>query len=592
MNNTKADIKQAEKEIEKAPRSQKLELIRRHILLFRHNMPERCLYMANQGLKLAQTTFNKEAESFVYNNIGVIYWYLSDYGNALENHFKALKIAEEINDNLSIAKAQNNIANVFFKLTDYRKALKYYFDTLKIYEREKNASLMVKNTLSNIGSSYSNLKQYGKALEYLKKSLKLSKDTDDLVGISDTCNNMGILYLEEKNYKLAVTYFNKALRLAEEINSTPSMINIYINLGTFYTETKNYEKSKFFLDKSLELAKSFKALDYLKEAYEAYYQLFYAQKNHKLALKYFQLTQKIQDSVVKNTIKKKISGLEFKYQIEKNEKELNELRKHKLEQELKYKYIEENKKILEEKNEEVERKNKLLEDTNTAKDKFFSIIAHDLKNPFSGIIGLSSFMYENYDSLADDEKMDFIKQIEESSKGSFQLLENLLLWSRAQTGGLKFDPEKINLKIVINECISLLSLYASNKNINITSDLDYDIFVYADLYMVKTILRNLINNAIKFTRNSGSIIVSARMNRSFVETSVEDTGIGISSKDLVNLFKLDVKFRNFGTNHETGSGLGLLLCKEFIEKNGGEIFVKSQINKGSNFCFTLPKASK
>src|SRR5437868_548338 len=140
MNSNKPDIRLAEKEIEKAPRSEKLELIRKCILQFRHNKPERCLYIANQGLKLVQQTHNKEAESFLYNNIGVIYWYLSDYGNALENHFKALKLAEEISDPLSIAKAQNNIANVFFKLTDYKKALKYYFDTLKIYEKEKNSS--------------------------------------------------------------------------------------------------------------------------------------------------------------------------------------------------------------------------------------------------------------------------------------------------------------------------------------------------------------------------------------------------------------------------------------------------------------------
>ena len=591
MNSIKPDIRLAEKEIEKAPKSQKLELIRKYILQFRHNMPERCLYIANQGLKIVQQSNNKEAESFLYNNIGVIYWYLSDYGNALENHFKALKIAEEISDPLSVAKAQNNIANVFFKLTDYKKALKYYFDTLKIYEKERNASLMVKNILSNIGSAYSNMKKYDLALVYLNKSLKFAKITNDAVGISDTCNNMGILYVEKKNYKVAIRYYNKALKLAEEINAIPSMINIYNNIGSLYTETKDYEKSKFYLDKSIGLTSQYKALDYLRETYNSYYQLYNAQKNHKLALKYFKLTSDIQDSILKNTIKKKISGLEFKYQIEKNEKELNELRKQKLEQELKYKYIEENKKILEEKNEEVERKNRLLEDTNTAKDKFFSIIAHDLKNPFSGIIGLSSFMYENYDSLADDEKMDFIKQIEESSKGSFQLLENLLLWSRAQMGGLKYEPEKINLKIVINECISLLSLYAKNKNINTASNLDYDIFVYADLYMVKTILRNLINNAIKFTKNSGSIVVSAKMNGSYVETSVTDNGIGIAPNDLAGLFKLDVKFRNYGTNKETGSGLGLLLCKEFIEKNGGEIRVDSKVNIGSNFIFTLPKAS-
>ena len=590
MTNPTFGISQAERQIEKAPKSEKLALIRKYVLQYRHNMPERCLYIANLGLKLVQQTNNKEAESFLYNNIGVIYWYLSDYGNALENHFKALKLGEEINDNLSIAKAQNNIANVFYSLTDFKKALKYYFDTLKIYEKEKNGAIMVKNTLSNIGSSYSNLKKYDLALTYLRKALKYAKNTEDLAGVSDTFNNIGVVYMEIKNYRLALFYFNKALKIAQEINSTPSMINIYINIGNVHTEKKNYPKSLEFLNLSLKLAKDFKALDYLKETYRSFYTLYKAQKNHKLALKYFQLTSDIQDSVMKNTIKKKISGLEFKYQIEKNEKELNELRKHKLEQELRYKYIEENKKILEEKNEEVERKNKLLEDTNTSKDKFFSIIAHDLKNPFSGIIGLSSFMYENYDSLTDEEKMDFIKQIEDSSKGSFQLLENLLLWSRAQTGGLKFDPEKINLKIVINECISLLSLYAKNKNISTSSDLDYDIFVYADLYMVKTILRNLINNAIKFTRNSGSIVVSAKMKGSFVETTVSDNGVGITPVDLDSLFKLDVKFRNYGTNKETGSGLGLLLCKEFIEKNGGEITVCSEVNKGSNFMFTLPKA--
>lgn len=232
---------------------------------------------------------------------------------------------------------------------------------------------------------------------------------------------------------------------------------------------------------------------------------------------------------------------------------------------------------------EIQIKN-LLDD----KDKFFSIIAHDLRGPFSGIIGASQMLLENEDEFSQKEKKELIWLIHESSKNTSSLLDNLLTWAQSQTGGLEFRPEKIEISLVVEKIKNLLANVANHKNISIHSQIEDKRYVYADMNMLETIFRNLLTNAIKFTGNNGQIVVSARRERNRTIFSVQDSGIGIDPRKIKNLFTINEKHTTLGTNEETGTGLGLLLCKDFIERHGGQIWVKSKIGKGSNFEFSIP----
>ena len=229
-----------------------------------------------------------------------------------------------------------------------------------------------------------------------------------------------------------------------------------------------------------------------------------------------------------------------------------------------------------------------LKELNATKDKFFSIIAHDLKGPFNAILGFSELLAESYYDFSEVEKKNFIQNIKIASDSTYKLLENLLDWSRLQTGKINPTPEMIDLSLLSMENISVLKSMADNKRIKLYSSIQYNTTAFADANMVRTILRNLVSNAIKFTRSGGEVNISATGYNAMVEICVWDNGVGISAHRQGMLFRIDEKLSTKGTANETGTGLGLLLCKEMIERQGGHIWVESKIGQGSKFYYTLP----
>jgi signal transduction histidine kinase len=229
-----------------------------------------------------------------------------------------------------------------------------------------------------------------------------------------------------------------------------------------------------------------------------------------------------------------------------------------------------------------------LRELNATKDKFFGIIAHDLRNPFSSLLGASEILSNNVRQYDIDSIETFSRLSYDAAKSCYALLENLLEWSRAQTGNLKFNPLKVNITEIIEENLSVLKTFAANKKITLYSKVSEDIFSLADRDMLKAILRNLLNNALKFTCLNGEVFVNAIEEKNHIIISVKDNGIGIPKKDIDKLFRIDIKYTKVGTNEERGTGLGLLLCKEFVEQHGGKIWVESDEGEGSEFKFTIP----
>lgn len=229
-----------------------------------------------------------------------------------------------------------------------------------------------------------------------------------------------------------------------------------------------------------------------------------------------------------------------------------------------------------------------LDKLNATKDKFFSIIAHDLKSPFNSIIGYSDLLTNQVHEKNYDEIEKYAEIIQKSSLQAMTLLSNLMDWSRSQTGRMEFTPENIEITELINEVTQLLNHSAIQKSITMYCESTLKINTFADKAMISNILRNLISNAIKFTYPGGEIVVSAEQKQNNLLVSVSDNGVGIKKDAIEKLFRIDVNYSTIGTQNEKGTGLGLLLCKEFIEKHGGEIWVESKVGKGSKFCFTIP----
>jgi signal transduction histidine kinase/ligand-binding sensor domain-containing protein len=229
-----------------------------------------------------------------------------------------------------------------------------------------------------------------------------------------------------------------------------------------------------------------------------------------------------------------------------------------------------------------------LNELNSSKDKFFSIIAHDLKNPFNTIIGFSEILKEEIRSGDPERNLEYASLINTSAVQTLRLLENLLDWANSQTGKILFKPEPINLSGLLNEELGMLNDMAARKSIELKSSISDKLLIQADKNMIKTILRNLISNAIKFTHKNGIVEVNAIISDRNAEISVSDNGIGMTKETMARIFRIDASPSTRGTENEKGTGLGLFLCKEFIEKHGGKIFVESESGKGSIFRFTLP----
>lgn len=230
-----------------------------------------------------------------------------------------------------------------------------------------------------------------------------------------------------------------------------------------------------------------------------------------------------------------------------------------------------------------------LEKLNAAKDKFFSIIAHDLKNPFSVLLSVTTSLSEGFDDLSETDKNMSINRINKSVNLLYNLLENLLQWSMSQTGRLKYSPEKNDLYLLVFHNISLLKMNAEKRNIKIKNNLKEGLSVFVDTDMINTVIRNLVSNAIKFNVDGGTIEINALQKNNMIEIEIKDSGIGLTDEDIGKLFRIDVKNTSIGSrNKEKGTGIGLIICKEFIKKNGGQIRVTSEKGKGSNFCFTVP----
>lgn len=238
---------------------------------------------------------------------------------------------------------------------------------------------------------------------------------------------------------------------------------------------------------------------------------------------------------------------------------------------------------------EVRLKNEELQKSNAEKDKFFSIIAHDLRSPFNGFLGLTQIMAEDLPSLTMAEVQELAISMKNSATNLYSLLENLLKWSQIQKGSIPFSPEVIQLRSMMDECIAIAFEPAKNKGIELSCTIPEGIEVFADINMLQTVIRNLVSNALKFTPKGGKVDVSAKsIKDNGIEISIHDNGIGMSQTMVNNLFRLDVRTNRKGTDDEPSTGLGLLLCKEFVDKHGGKIRVESEEGKGSTFYFTMP----
>ena len=570
----------------------------------------------NKALKLYEELEELEIVAQIKNSIGYIYSNLTESDKAIDHYLKSLMIYHKLNNKDGMAINYVDIGNLYYDNENYNFAERYYSDALAIYKKLKD-TVGIATCYTNIANAITDSDNTSNAVDYYYKSIELQQALNDIEGVAINYNNIGDYYLKLNKYEDAKSYFNKALAKSSQLHNNESLnALIFFNLSDLENSIGNYDKAIFFGNKSLDISKKL-GLQEIEKSNLKNLSLAYENSGNKLkSLDLLKQYTTINDTILKTNKRKKVLLFNALNKLEESNFKINQLSlKNENEKKIMYFlviaiaafgffviiliYQQTSKKkaynLLEFKNYQIRRMHeeiklqtnnlKLLNDT---KDKFFSIIAHDLKNPFNSIKGFTELLIENIKVYDEEKQLKFLKIIKGSTIKASDLLNNLLIWANSQSGAIKFNPVKIELVKQVSDVISLLEIQAINKDISIYNNVYHNLYVNADRNMLNTIIRNLLSNAIKFTNAKGEIHISSSINDNFVTISVEDNGVGMTDDCIENLFNIENKNCGIGTANEQGSGLGLILCKDFIEKNGGTIWVKSTLNKGSEFIFTLP----
>ena len=542
-------------------------------------------HQANYELALSQSleavalseTINHVSGLIMSLDIAAItYLRLGNYSEALTYFLRLLKIAETVSDKFYQAKAINGMGIVHSHTDNHPKSATCFEKALRIY-REIGHKSDEATALMNCCLSYRNMGDYEQALACGFDSLQICQEIDDKFAEAMCLYNLGETYIASDQPQAALTYFKQGLDLAQKIGDKFTYASTLLSLGKVYYKQQQLELAQSYLHQATISAEAIKDKRTLYDSHNMLAETYQAQGDFKHALEHFEQFHHLKEEIFNQEADHKLKTLEVIYQTETARKEAE---------------------IYQLKSEE-------LAKLNADKDKFFSIVAHDLKAPFGPLLGTLQLLTE----VSRESNLEQILPMSEialtAGEHIFELLENLLRWASLQMGRVKYKPERIGLSEAATQSIRVLNVNAVSKNITLRNSVIEKTFVKADKYMLDTIIRNLVNNALKFTEPGGMVTISAKIVRednaefsqtpphsisspSLVEILVKDTGIGIRPEDIGKLFKSGVHLSTAGTAREKGTGLGLIICKEMVEWNGGQIWVESELGQGTLVKFTLP----
>lgn len=549
------------------------------------------------------------------HNLGIVYRIQGKYPKALDCLQKSLKLREKMKDLEGIANSFNSMGEVYRSQNDFTKALKYYQKSLEMREKLGDV-LSISNSFNNIGITYESLAAYPKALEYHLKSLKIKEKLADLKGISTSLNNIGAVYREMKEYDKALEHCQKSLEIKEKIGDKRGATYPLNGMAQIYYRQQQYEKSIFYGEKGLSIAQEIKAIAQIKLLSNTLYETYKQTGDYKKALACHEIFKATSDSLSSEEQVKQLANLEAKAEIEKHQDEIAFLHKseqiqriiiylilgallmmgglayliyraQQKEKKAKEEITEQNEEIMQQ-NEEIISQREALTEVNNTKDKLFAIIGHDLRAPIGSLKGVLGLVAGKH--IDAEEFQEISGKLMQGVEYVYFTLNNLLTWANSQMQGISANPQSTNISELIQENIQLLGEIAKNKGIDLQNTLPTDAQVWADANQINLVFRNLISNSLKFTKSGGTISLKGELKNDVWELSVADTGIGMSPEALAKLFKKSTHFTTSGTSGEKGTGLGLLLCQEMVEKNKGHIWVESEVGKGTTFKFTLPQS--
>lgn len=551
-----------------------------------------------------------------YNNIGNTYSDMGNYSESLHYLFKALQIREKMGDLNAIGQSYGNIARIYFLLGKFDETLRFANKSYKIAKDAKNPDGLAHSAVI-IGGVYHERKQHKEALNYFNIAKTCYEQVQNFSGIVVAQVNAAEELTSMGNYKESLVLYENMLALTTEGGDMEGIAICHTGIGLIELRTGKIAPSIVSLNKGLNIALSIGSKLRVTEASKHLAEAYKANNDHKNANKALETFIAYKDSLFIEESAKKAEEIQYNFLLDKKQKEIallekdNKLRENETEKQrliswglfttlavvLIALYIlfrsqqkeKLAKQLIIEQKGEIEKQAKTLEELNQLKDKTFSVLSHDLRSPVSSLIGVMSLLEKKM--MSQEEFRMLQESFGNQLKSLSYVLDNLLYWSKSHmTGKHTLNKVKLNIPEIVGQGLDLLQAQASQKQISIDSSGVQQMNAYADKDDVDIVLRNLLSNAIKFTEVGGHIRISTAQLAGATRVDVEDNGVGLDEEALSLLLSNTPQKARFGTKGEKGTGIGLLICKEFIEKNGGELTVKSEKGKGSVFSFTLPSA--
>ena len=573
------------------------------------------LLMGQKGLQLATTLQFEKGMALCNLAIGVGYGMKGMYPQSLDHHLRALELSEKLGMRGLIGNDYTNIAIIYSNMRDYPHALEYFRRSLQI-AREFPHDNGVATAYLNIGDVYTSTLELDSAVIYTQRSLELSEKARDSSIEAVSLSNLGDIYNKKLQPVQALGYLERSLQISNAIHDQDGVAYIYGSLAETYRLLGSIQKSITYAQNSLKAGRAIHAAETIKTSYHILYADYLAIKDYSRALDYRNLEVALNDSMYTLEKEKQVKLLQSDYELQEKQHQVDLLQNNSLRQitELQKGRIRlyviigctasliiwafflsrsnrQRKRInhlLSEHNKEIVQRNEALAALNELKNKLFSIIGHDLRSPIATLIGFVDLLKNN--TLSPDQIRHFGVLMGESLLDTASLLDNLLFWAKSQMNGLQVRAQGFDIVPVLKQNAQLITSRALKKKILLSLEAPPEpVMAFADQAMVDLVVRNLLDNALKFSGEGDTVRLSVVIAREGVEVSISDTGKGIPAGDQAKIFNT-FSFTTAGTSQEKGSGLGLSLCKEMIERNNGRIWFESTVDVGTTFTFLLPIA--
>jgi signal transduction histidine kinase len=613
--------------------------------------PDSLLLLSREAHKFSSTiNFNKGTSEALYH-LGTYYSDKGEHSIAIENYEMALVNAKKDNNYDLSLRIGNELANENVYSGNYSKALIGYLENIKLAQSHGN-KIMESILYENVADLYAAQKDYDQALDFYNKVEKINAKIEDDVNSAQTMSNVASIYAETGDYQNALFKINRSIKIFEQAEEWDWLAFAYEVKGKVYLKQQQYTRALFWYDKSAEqhenlqddrgiidlyngmaeanlglkkdsishnyammayeISTSIKSMEGIKKCSNTLYKLYKNQENYAEALKYHEIFRQISDTLSRD--ENKMSMTMLKTEIShKNQQEALVLKNEKaLAKQRLYIYVAiiiviimgaiaflvvRGQRILKKLNKELKTQKQDLEqreaelwESNNTKNKLFSIIAHDLRGPIGALEGLLKLL--NSGDIKESEFKGFIPKLKNDVNSISFTLNNLLSWGQSQMREATTNPTNVDLNALIENNINLLSELAFSKMITMDNLIVNKAIIWADGNQMDIVIRNLLSNALKFTPNHGHITIGYVDRPDYLEVFVKDNGIGMDEYVQEQILSKNSNITTYGTNNEKGTGLGLSLCSEMVIKNGGTLWVKSEVNEGSTFYFTVPKEKK